>query len=47
VPPVISLCGKMEVLDRLLRALHAEGHKVRVVVFASTGPLGTWLCAYL
>lgn len=27
-PPLVTLCGKMEALDRLLLRLHARGHKV-------------------
>ena len=29
LPPTITLCGKMDVLDRLLIKLHQGGHKVR------------------
>ena len=28
VPPLVSLCGKMDVLDRLLLRLRTRGHKV-------------------
>ena len=30
LPPEVRLCGKMEVLDRILLKLHTAGHKVRL-----------------
>lgn len=29
LPPVVTLCGKLDLLDRLLLKLHKGGHKVR------------------
>lgn len=36
LPPVVTLCGKMDLLDRLLVRLHATKHKV------SGGVEGGW-----
>ena len=33
LPPAVTLCGKMDLLDRLLTRLHATRHKVRVCVY--------------
>ena len=35
LPPEVSLCGKMDVLDRILVKLIAAGHKVGIPIYLS------------
>lgn len=45
LPPEVSLCGKMDVLDRMLVKLIAAGHKVGIPIYLSLYRVVLWIHA--